>query len=164
MNWHASGQILFFIFPAFPSVVQADCALTSLKNLKEFSETSCERSENYLRGLPQSQTFHGLMRLSSRGQKVLQGCFLQISSPGLTGHNLKTALLVRVSHYKQTNKQKIQVYWFFELSVNLPTNMPFIVTYHFVSNHIFKNRAFTLSLTIALLLTNQNQVVAIKSW
>lgn len=62
----------------------------------------------------------------------------------------------------QTNKQKIQVYWFFELSVNLPTNMPFIVTYHFVSNHIFKTRAFTLSLTIALLLTNPNQVLAVK--
>lgn len=105
MNWHASGQILFFIFPAFPSVVQADCALTSLKNLKEFSETSCERSENYLRALPQSQTFHGLMRLSSRGQKMLQGCFLQISSPGATGHNPKTVLLVRVFHNKQTNKK-----------------------------------------------------------
>ena len=64
----------------------------------------------------------------------------------------------------KTNKQKIQVYWFFELSVNLPTNMPFNVTYHFLSNHIFKNiRAFTLSLTIVLLLAKWNQVLAVGS-
>lgn len=56
---------------------------------------------------------------------------------------------------KQTNKQT--VYHLFELSVNLPTDMSFIVMYHVVSNHILKNiRAFILSLTIVLLLTKKD--------
>lgn len=62
---------------------------------------------------------------------------------------------------KQTNKQSTV---FFELSVNLPTNMSFIVMYHVVSNHILKNiRAFILSLTIVLLLTNKDQILAFRS-